>query len=442
MRGKALVVLALAALLTPLAALPARSTSYCFGVPTTMSAVPGGTTNGTPGNDVILGTAGNEHIYGNGGRDLLCGAGGDDHLAGGAGRDRIDGGDGDDLIIAGGGHDQVLLGGDGNDTIRSTGDDTRVYGGPGNDTIIGKIYGLFQELYGGSGNDRLYAHSGYMDLYGGVGNDVLRSFAAFVSLYGDAGNDQIFSSYRNGLDGGNGFDRCSLDMTVQDTGCERVTLLCGSGGEPLPGDPPDQLSNASGDFDGNGSNDDLYVWKDGTQWIAHVETDGGFGGEVVLPTSQYDTAEAIGGHDVNGDGVDEVFVKIGAGASTDIIGLFTLWEAVGSPTTGFSCALRPISLDWASPDEPASWVIDYGILTQTGLQCRLNHTLREYYQDTADGTTYLQQRHDYSYTPSFGIGDPVISSIGTSSVTLTSPADDALIALGGSFTCGTLSLYP
>ena len=246
MRGKALVVLALASLLTPLAALPAQSTTYCFGLPTTMSAAPGVPTNGTAGNDVILGTEGPDTIYGNGGRDSICGAGGDDHLVGGAGRDRLDGGEGADLIIGGGGHDQVLLGGGGNDTIRSTGDDTRAYGGAGDDTLIGKQYGLFQELYGGSGNDRLTAHTGYLDAYGGIGNDVLRSFSAFVSLEGNDGDDRIFSNYRNGLDGGNGFDRCSLDMTVQDTGCERVTLLCGSGGDPLPGDPPERLANRPG----------------------------------------------------------------------------------------------------------------------------------------------------------------------------------------------------
>ena len=101
MRGKALVVLALAALLTPLAALPAHSTTYCFGTPTTMSVVPGGTTYGTAGDDVILGTAGNETIFGMGGRDRLCGEGGDDRLYGGAGRDRLAGDAGNDLIIGG-----------------------------------------------------------------------------------------------------------------------------------------------------------------------------------------------------------------------------------------------------------------------------------------------------------------------------------------------------
>jgi hypothetical protein len=438
MRGKALVVLALAALLTPLAALPARSATYCFGLLPTMFAVAGIDTIGTPGNDVILGTDGPDTIYGNGGRDTICGRGGDDTLVGGPGRDRIDGGEGDDLIIAGGGHDQILLGGDGDDTIRSTGDNTRAYGGPGNDTIIGKVYGLFQELYGGSGNDRLSAHSGYMDLSGGLGNDVLRSFAAFVSLHGDAGNDRIFSNYRNDLDAGTGFDSCELGLATPGTGCERVTLLCGSGGEPLPAEPPDDLTTATGDFDGNGVADDLYVWKDGSQWIAHIQTDGGFGAQTVLPTSEYTPARAIGGHDINGDGIDEAFMVVDAGASSEVVGIYTLWEAVGNPVDGFSCALRPVWYDYAPAD--AAFVIDYGILTQTGLQCRDNHTLREYYQETTDGTWFQQTRRDYSYDPSFGIGDPVITQIGTGTLTLYPPAP--AIDLAGQFSCGTLSLYP
>ena len=131
MRGKALVVLALAALLTPLAALPAQSTTYCFGVPTTMSAVPGGTTYGTAGDDVILGTAGNETIYGNGGRDRLCGGGGDDRLYGGAGRDRLAGDEGNDLIIGGAGTTRCSTAAPATTPSGLQGSATRPTGGPG-----------------------------------------------------------------------------------------------------------------------------------------------------------------------------------------------------------------------------------------------------------------------------------------------------------------------
>ena len=52
----------------------------------------------------------------------------------------------------------------------------------------------------------------------------------------------------------------------------------------------------------------------------------------------------------------------------------------------------------------ATWVIDAGLLTQTGLQCRGHHYLREYYQETADGTSYSQNQYNYDYLPNFAVG--------------------------------------
>ena len=205
MRGKALAVLALAALLIPLAALPAQSTTFCFGLPTTMSVVPGGTTYGTAGDDVILGTAGNETIYGNGGKDRLCGGGGDDRLYGGPGRDRLAGDEGNDLLNSGAGMNQVLNGGSGNDIIRAQGKGDTASGGPGADTLI--------------------------------------STAPFLVLRGNGGDDHITSDYRNDLDAGVGRDRCTLALGVPGTGCEQVELACGTGGTPLPGGIP-RMSSA------------------------------------------------------------------------------------------------------------------------------------------------------------------------------------------------------
>jgi len=395
MRGKALVVLALAALLTPLAALPAQSTTYCFGVPTTMSVVPGGTTYGTAGDDVILGTAGNETIYGNGGKDRLCGGGGDDHLVGGAGRDRLSGDEGNDLLNGGAGMHQVLNGGIGNDIIHAQGYDDTASGGPGNDILI--------------------------------------STSAFVVLRGNSGDDTITSDYRNDLDAGVGHDHCTLSLGVPGTGCEQVELACGTGGTPLPGDPPDELSTEYGDFDGNGIEDTLYVWKDGSQWIAHIETAEGFGAETVLPSDETVPARAIGGYDVNGDGIDEAFMVVDTGASSQVVGLYTLWNATGAPF--FSCGLEEVAT--------ATWAIDAGLLTQTGLQCRGHRYLRDYHQETTDWTNYSQDRYDYDYLPNFAIATPTLSFRGSlTGILLVSPTDDTLINLAGSFTCGTLSLYP
>jgi len=71
--------------------------------------------NGTAGNDLILGTAGN---------DTLRGDNGDDCIVGGGGNDRLDGQRGND----------ILLGQDGNDRLRGSQDTDICDGGAGTDT--------------------------------------------------------------------------------------------------------------------------------------------------------------------------------------------------------------------------------------------------------------------------------------------------------------------
>ena len=68
----------------------------------------GGPLNGTPGDDVLLGTAEAETINGFGGNDTINGLGGADVL---------DGGDGDDIFIITVAGEGSILGGDGHDTV-------------------------------------------------------------------------------------------------------------------------------------------------------------------------------------------------------------------------------------------------------------------------------------------------------------------------------------
>jgi len=102
---------------------------------------------GTPGDDVLVGTAAGETI---------CGLSGDDVLVGLAANDVLVGGDGDDTLIGNGG-DDTLLGGPGND---------RLFGQGGNDS-----------LFGGAGDDRLYGGPGGNVLDGGPGSDFCKTQA-------------------------------------------------------------------------------------------------------------------------------------------------------------------------------------------------------------------------------------------------------------------------
>lgn len=72
---------------------------------------------GTADRDVIAGRAGNDTVDGGGGGDLICGGDGDDRLDGGPDRDVVLGGSGNDTLI--GDRFDVLLGGDGVDRCDS-----------------------------------------------------------------------------------------------------------------------------------------------------------------------------------------------------------------------------------------------------------------------------------------------------------------------------------
>lgn len=176
--------------------------------------------NGTNGNDVLLGTLGddiinggngNDYLYGDEGNDTLNGGGGDDTLDGWTGNDTLNGGNGNDTLLGWYGND-VLNGGSGNDTLAGEFDDDTLDGGSGKDF-----------LSGGDGNDTLDGGSDSDTLYGGEGNDTLKggSDGAVDYLYGEAGNDK--------LDGGSGSD-------VLAGGAGNDDIQGGSGDDVISGD--------------------------------------------------------------------------------------------------------------------------------------------------------------------------------------------------------------
>lgn len=105
---------------------------------------------GSPDDDIINGTSGNDTLDGGVGNDEVYGHNGNDTLEGGTGDDIVNGGDGTDTLYGEDGHD-ILDGGNDADTV---------YGGNGNDVI-----------YGRAGNDNLYGGTGGNTIYGGDGND-------------------------------------------------------------------------------------------------------------------------------------------------------------------------------------------------------------------------------------------------------------------------------
>jgi Ca2+-binding RTX toxin-like protein len=92
---------------------------------------------GTPGNDVLIGTAADEVICGRGGNDTIRGRGGDDVLKGEAGNDTIYGEGGSDDLLGGRGKDK-LYGGNGPDTATGGSGNDNLFGGAGPDVLDGK----------------------------------------------------------------------------------------------------------------------------------------------------------------------------------------------------------------------------------------------------------------------------------------------------------------
>ena len=87
-----LVALSMVFLVVPVHAANGQ-TATCNGRPATTSG-----TQGTNGNDVIVGTEGDDYIQAGNGNDTVCGLGGDDELIGLMGDDYLDGGPGADRL--------------------------------------------------------------------------------------------------------------------------------------------------------------------------------------------------------------------------------------------------------------------------------------------------------------------------------------------------------
>ena len=84
----------------------------------------------------IIGTPGDDTLSGTSGDDVIIGLGGNDTITPGSGSDCIDGGPGNDSINAGS-QDDTIYGGRGDDSIDGSGGNDTIDGGPDNDNIDG-----------------------------------------------------------------------------------------------------------------------------------------------------------------------------------------------------------------------------------------------------------------------------------------------------------------
>ena len=151
-------------------------------------------TDGSAGDDLLVGTDGN---------DIVNGFGGDDRLEGGERRDTLDGGAGFDTAFYGNATSGIGLGLSGGGFLGEAEGDTfigieAVTGSFFSDAIIGN--GFDNTLDGGGGNDFLVGQGGDDILIGGAGGDRLEGGAGADAHIGGSGFDLAF--YRNATSGG------------------------------------------------------------------------------------------------------------------------------------------------------------------------------------------------------------------------------------------------
>jgi hypothetical protein len=101
--------------------------------------------------------------------------------------------------------------------------------------------------------------------------------------------------------------------------------------------PPGSVSFApvAADFDGDATVDDLVTYTTGDQqWRIRVTfADGGGADALIADAEDFAPPRPIGGYDIDGDGTDEVFLTVGSGASTILIGFFDVADCVATRIT-------------------------------------------------------------------------------------------------------------
>ena len=116
------------------------------------------------GDDLLIGTDGNDFVYGGAGNDQLLLLAGDDIGNGGSGNDKVWGDEGRDLIIGGTGVDE-LIGGAGDDAISGDAGADDIYGGADHDILSGGR-GDGDVVIGGAGDDVFkFARGDGRDMY-------------------------------------------------------------------------------------------------------------------------------------------------------------------------------------------------------------------------------------------------------------------------------------
>lgn len=158
---------------------------------------------------------------------------------------------------------------------------------------------------------------------------------------------------------------------------------------------PDEVATtalAGFDGDGDGADDTLTTFEAEGSWWIGVEWAAGGSGWIMLTEAESMGAKAIGGHDLDGDGIDEAFIALGGPASGLIVQAFQQDR----------CGLKPIVLQ---NDEPFTFPVTGTAGTFTAASCEASTDITLITGSTIDseaGTVRLEQV-SYSFDPDAGV---------------------------------------
>jgi hypothetical protein len=198
-----------------------------------------------------------------------------------------------------------------------------------------------------------------------------------------------------------------------------IADACGAGARPAAAV---RVSEAPGDFDGDGQPDVLVTYGLGTDaspepWHLRLEPATGNPIDVELPSPVAPVpVQALGGTDLSGDGTPEPFAVVAGGTSLLLVGVFQLGLCTLTRVTG--------------PDgQPSALPVEAEANHRRGIRCDGARVFTRT-ADSDDGVTFRtgEGRLRFSGAALVPDGAPALG-------TLTSPADDAAIASYSTIDC-------
>ena len=213
------------------------------------------------------------------------------------------------------------------------------------------------------------------------------------------------------------------DATTTTTGPSADCPPPGAGGLPSEGQ---ELSEALGDFDGNGSLDQLFMYASRSgrsPWRLRIVLSSGYGVDLELdePTSRGQAAQAVGGFRI-ADGGDVAFAVVGSGASADRVGLFVFRD----------CEIVPVTLSGEHAVFPVGGSVGEG----HGIECR-EDGLVAMVARSRDGRTYTTEQTVYRLE-----GTALVEVDHVEGTTLDNRTAEPFVRLHYALTCGTLGIGP